>query len=309
MWNIRYSGCHPSLNVLYSWLNTVFQNNSLPHAHISTGFPYGSFRKTSGERYPGVPAKPVTRQGKYSQKLYVLHKKQVIFMLSKNTEDLHKLSSNKYFILNFPFYGKLPKSNSSRNTYADLAHSLFATTSTCLQTRGQQKAIWLPIYPNTADSTVVSRVWWQCNSGRLPERFPDSWKNFTHDLSITVNCRKTISSKVQIHLLRFEVKKKKVSGAGKTWETQGDPLGDINWKTANAFYACPKLWTVSEFCFCLFVVFNPYPNLVYFKLVPNYTNYFCKHDSLGTSESIFCQLWRLFSNIKCYFWWHLWATD
>lgn len=307
MWNIRYSGCHPSLNVLYSWLNTVFQNNSLPHAHISTGFPYGSFRKTSGERYPGVPAKPVTRQGKYSQKLYVLHKKQVIFMLSKNTQDLRKLSSNKYFILNFPFYGKLPKSNSSRNTYADLAHSLFATISTCLQTRGQQKASWLPIYPNTADSTVVSRVWWQCNSGRLPERFPDSWKNFTHDLSITINCRKTISSKVQIHLLRFEVKKKKLVEQGKhgkhrAWRYQ--------LKDSKCILRLPKTMnTVSEFCFCLFVVFNPYPNLVYFKLVPNYTNYFCKHDSLGTSESIFCQLWRLFSNIKCYFWWHLWATD
>lgn len=25
---------------------------------MSTGFPYGSFFKTSGERYPGVPAKP-----------------------------------------------------------------------------------------------------------------------------------------------------------------------------------------------------------------------------------------------------------
>lgn len=307
MWNIRYSGCHPSLNVLYSWLNTVFQNNSLPHAHISTGFPYGSFRKTSGERYPGVPAKPVTRQGKYSQKLYVLHKKQVIFMLSKNTQDLRKVSSNKYFILNFPFYGKLPKSNSSRNTYADLAHSLFATISTCLQTRGQQKASWLPIYPNTADSTVVSRVWWQCNSGRLPERFPDSWKNFTHDLSITINCRKTISSKVQIHLLRFEVKKKKLVEQGKhgkhrAWRYQ--------LKDSKCILRLPKTMnTVSEFCFCLFVVFNSYPNLVYFKLAPNYTNYFCKHDSLGTSESIFCQLWRLFSNIKCYFWWHLWGTD
>ena len=31
----------------------------LPHAQISTGFPYASFLSTSGERYPGVPAKPV----------------------------------------------------------------------------------------------------------------------------------------------------------------------------------------------------------------------------------------------------------
>lgn len=30
----------------------------LPQAHRSTGFPYGSFRSTSGERYPGVPANP-----------------------------------------------------------------------------------------------------------------------------------------------------------------------------------------------------------------------------------------------------------
>ena len=29
-----------------------------PHAQMSTGFPYGSFFKTSGERYPGVPANP-----------------------------------------------------------------------------------------------------------------------------------------------------------------------------------------------------------------------------------------------------------
>lgn len=29
-----------------------------PQAHRSTGFPYGSFRSTSGERYPGVPANP-----------------------------------------------------------------------------------------------------------------------------------------------------------------------------------------------------------------------------------------------------------
>lgn len=149
---------YPSLNILYSWLNTVFQNNSLPHAHISTGFPYGSFRKTSGERYPGVPAKPVTRQGKYSQKLYVLRKTQVIFMLSKNNQDLHKLSSNNYFILNFSFYGKLNKSNNNINTNADLSHSLFVTISTCLQSRGQWKASWLPIYSNTADSTVVSGV-------------------------------------------------------------------------------------------------------------------------------------------------------
>lgn len=30
----------------------------LPQAHMSTGFPYGSFLSTSGLRYPGVPAKP-----------------------------------------------------------------------------------------------------------------------------------------------------------------------------------------------------------------------------------------------------------
>jgi len=29
-----------------------------PHAQMSTGFPYGSFFKTSGDRYPGVPANP-----------------------------------------------------------------------------------------------------------------------------------------------------------------------------------------------------------------------------------------------------------
>jgi hypothetical protein len=29
-----------------------------PQAHRSTGFPYGSFLSTSGERYPGVPANP-----------------------------------------------------------------------------------------------------------------------------------------------------------------------------------------------------------------------------------------------------------
>lgn len=31
----------------------------LPQAQISTGLPYGSFLRTSGERYPGVPANPV----------------------------------------------------------------------------------------------------------------------------------------------------------------------------------------------------------------------------------------------------------
>lgn len=30
----------------------------LPHAHMSTGFPYGSFLRTSGDKYPGVPANP-----------------------------------------------------------------------------------------------------------------------------------------------------------------------------------------------------------------------------------------------------------
>lgn len=30
----------------------------LPQAHMSTGFPYGSFLSTSGDRYPGVPANP-----------------------------------------------------------------------------------------------------------------------------------------------------------------------------------------------------------------------------------------------------------
>ena len=29
-----------------------------PHAHMSTGLPYGSFLNTSGDKYPGVPAKP-----------------------------------------------------------------------------------------------------------------------------------------------------------------------------------------------------------------------------------------------------------
>lgn len=33
-------------------------NRILPHAQISTGFPYGSFFRTSGDKYPGVPAKP-----------------------------------------------------------------------------------------------------------------------------------------------------------------------------------------------------------------------------------------------------------
>ena len=35
----------------------------LPQAQISTGFPYGSFFSTSGERQPGVPAKPVHDNG------------------------------------------------------------------------------------------------------------------------------------------------------------------------------------------------------------------------------------------------------
>lgn len=48
----------------------------LPHAHMSTGFPYGSFLRTSGDKYPGVPANPekviwksgevVTQQAAYS---------------------------------------------------------------------------------------------------------------------------------------------------------------------------------------------------------------------------------------------------
>lgn len=37
-----------------------------PQAQISTGFPYGSFLSTSGERYPGVPAKPKIENAMFS---------------------------------------------------------------------------------------------------------------------------------------------------------------------------------------------------------------------------------------------------
>ena len=36
-------------------------SKSLPHAQTSTGLPYGSFRNTSGDKYPGVPANPKKR--------------------------------------------------------------------------------------------------------------------------------------------------------------------------------------------------------------------------------------------------------
>ena len=39
----------------------VVENHS-PHAHTSTGFPYGSRLRTSGDRYPGVPANPGGRR-------------------------------------------------------------------------------------------------------------------------------------------------------------------------------------------------------------------------------------------------------
>lgn len=62
-------------------------------------------------------------------------------------------------------------------------------------------------------------------------------------------------------------------------------------KDSKCILRLPKhMNAVSEVCFCLFVVFNPYHNLVYFKLASNYTNYFCKDDLLRTSESIFSQL-------------------
>lgn len=32
--------------------------NNSPQAQMSTGLPYASFLKTSGDRYPGVPANP-----------------------------------------------------------------------------------------------------------------------------------------------------------------------------------------------------------------------------------------------------------
>lgn len=35
--------------------------NNSPQAQMSTGLPYASFLKTSGDRYPGVPANPAEK--------------------------------------------------------------------------------------------------------------------------------------------------------------------------------------------------------------------------------------------------------
>lgn len=43
---------------LDGWETNRASGLDLPQAHRSTGFPYGSFLSTSGERYPGVPANP-----------------------------------------------------------------------------------------------------------------------------------------------------------------------------------------------------------------------------------------------------------
>lgn len=44
--------------------NSDINTEHVPHAQMSTGLPYGSFLRTSGERYPGVPAKPAHRDQK-----------------------------------------------------------------------------------------------------------------------------------------------------------------------------------------------------------------------------------------------------
>lgn len=36
--------------------------NNSPQAQMSTGLPYASFLKTSGDRYPGVPANPAEKK-------------------------------------------------------------------------------------------------------------------------------------------------------------------------------------------------------------------------------------------------------
>lgn len=45
---------------------------------MSTGFPYGSFLNTSGDRYPGVPAKPAETKT-FNVKFLLNPKKIVIF--------------------------------------------------------------------------------------------------------------------------------------------------------------------------------------------------------------------------------------
>ena len=60
--NFLRASYHDECTLMHESIIVVvnFLKHFLPQAHKSTGLPYGSFFSTSGERYPGVPAKPKT---------------------------------------------------------------------------------------------------------------------------------------------------------------------------------------------------------------------------------------------------------
>lgn len=85
----------------------------IPHAHISTGFPQGSFLITSGDKQPGVPAKPVKQKIQFKfeirEKNYVLNTLVLIIIYSyisqiKPITGKYKLVLRSSFVLKWNVY-------------------------------------------------------------------------------------------------------------------------------------------------------------------------------------------------------------